>query len=305
MQLVVGTRGSRLALIQTDEVLSALSRLDAPPSTNVVTIRTTGDRQPEAPLARLGKGIFIKDLEQALLDRSIDMAVHSLKDLPVDVPDGLSVVVVCRRQDPRDALVSKGDLPLAEMSPGSVIGTSSPRRAVQLRAMRSDIRVEPVRGNVETRVAKALGDDFDGVVVAAAGLARLGMEASAAQYFDPFEMVPEPGQGALAVEFRSGDDALRDMLHGIEDRAASVTATAERAFVEGMGGGCRVPIAAYGALEDGGLQMVAMAASEDGYNMVRERMRLSADDPLTAGFTLADILLAAGAAEILRAGEES
>ena len=158
--------------------------------------------------------------------------------------------MVCRRQDPRDALVSKGDLPLADMAPGSVIGTSSPRRAVQLRAMRSDIRVEPVRGNVETRVAKALGDDYDGVVVAAAGLARLGMEASAAQYFDPFEMVPEPGQGALAVEFRSGDDALRDMLHGIEDRAASVTATAETSLRRGHGR--RLPRADCGLRRAGG-----------------------------------------------------
>ena len=305
MQIVVGTRGSRLALIQTDEVLSALGQLGNPPSTSVVTIRTTGDRQPEAPLERLGKGIFIKDLELALLDGSIDMAVHSLKDLPVDLPDGLSVVVVCSRQDPRDVLVSKGDLSLAEMAPGSVIGTSSPRRAVQLRAMRSDIRVEPVRGNVETRVAKALGDDYDGVVVAAAGLARLGMESSAAQYFDPFEMVPEPGQGALAVEFRSGDEGLFELLRSIQDPAASVTATAERAFVEGMGGGCRVPISAFGSLDNNALEMVAMAATQDGDRMVKERMRLSPDDPVAAGLTLADILLAAGASEILQAGDQS
>ena len=305
MQITVGTRGSRLALIQTDEVLSALSQLGSPPSTSVVTIRTTGDRQPEAPLARLGKGIFIKDLEMALMDRSIDMAVHSLKDLPVDLPEGLSVMVVCSRQDPRDVLVSKGDLPLAEMAPGSVIGTSSPRRAVQLRAMRSDIRVEPVRGNVETRVAKALGDDYDGVVVAAAGLARLGMEGSAAQYFDPSEMVPEPGQGALAVEFRSGDEGLIELLQSIQDPSSTITATAERAFVEGMGGGCRVPISAYGALENNALVMVAMAASEDGLTMVKERMSLSPDDPRASGRALAEKLLAGGAAEILRSGEES
>ena len=305
MEIVVGTRGSQLALIQTEEVLSAMRGLSDPPSTSVVTIRTTGDRQPEAPLARLGKGIFIKDLELALLDGSIDMAVHSLKDLPVDLPDGLSVVVVCRRQDPRDVLVSKGDATLADLAPGAVIGTSSPRRAVQLRAMRSDIRVEPVRGNVETRVAKALGDDYDAVVVAAAGLARLGMEDRAAQYFDPFEMVPEPGQGALAVEYRSGDEGLFELLQSIQDTASSITATAERAFVQGMGGGCRVPISAFGSLEDNALKMVAMAATEDGDRMVKERMSLSPDDPIVAGFTLADILLAAGAAEILQTGEGS
>ncbi len=305
MEIVVGTRGSRLALIQTEETLSALKGLPNPPSTSVVTIRTTGDRQPEAPLARLGKGIFIKDLELALLDGSIDMAVHSLKDLPVDLPEGLSVVVVCKRQDPRDALVSKEDRTLDELQPGAVIGTSSPRRAVQIRAMRSDIRVEPVRGNVETRVAKALGDDYDAVVVAAAGLARLGMEDSAAQYFDPFEMVPEPGQGALAVEFRSGDEWLFELLRGIQDPAANITATAERAFVEGMGGGCRVPISAFGSLEDDALKMVAMAATEDGDRMVKERMSLNPDDPIAAGLTLADILLAAGAADILRTGDES
>ena len=213
--------------------------------------------------------------------------------------------MVCKRQDPRDVLVSKGNLTLAELEPGAVIGTSSPRRAVQLRAMRSDIRVEPVRGNVETRVAKALGDDYDAVVVAAAGLARLGMEGSAAQYFDPFEMVPEPGQGALAVEFRSGDEWLFELLRSIQDPAANITATAERAFVEGMGGGCRVPISAFGSLEDNALKMVAMAATEDGDRMVKERMSLNPDDPIAAGLTLADILLAAGASDILRAGEES
>ena len=233
------------------------------------------------------------------------MAVHSLKDLPVDLPEGLAVVVVCRRQDPRDVLVSKENRTLAELRPGAVIGTSSPRRAAQLRAMKSDIRVEPVRGNVETRVARALEDNYDGVVVAAAGLARLGMEDSAAQYFDPLEMVPEPGQGALAVEFRSGDKELLELLRGIEDPLTSIAATAERSFVEGMGGGCRVPIAAYGAIENDALVMAAMAASEDGDRMVKERMSLSPEDPRAAGRALADKLLSSGAAEILAEGVES
>ncbi len=301
MQVVVGTRGSRLALAQTEEVVARLGSLAAPVSTSVVKIQSAGDAMPEAPLARLGKGIFIRELETALLEGRIDMAVHSLKDLPVEMPDGLSVVVVCPRQDPRDVLVNKANCALAEMGPGAVIGTSSPRRLAQLRALRSDLRVEPIRGNVETRLSKATGEVYDGVVVAAAGMARLGLEGHIAQYFDPMEMVPEPGQGALAVEVRSESAELLRLLYQIQDTRTSIAVAAERAFVEEMGGGCRVPIAAHALVDGEAIRMAGMAASEDGSRMVKTRLEAAIDGPQEAGRALAQKLLSMGAGEIMNA----
>ncbi|MDP6494028.1 MAG: hydroxymethylbilane synthase [Dehalococcoidia bacterium] len=300
MQVVVGTRGSRLALTQTGEVLERLKLLADPISAVMVEIKSTGDVMPETPLAKLSKGIFIKELEVALLEGRIDMAVHSLKDLPVEIPDDLSVVVVCLRQDPRDVLVSKADCSLAEMKSGAVVGTSSQRRMVQLRALREDLQVEPIRGNVETRLDKALGQDYDGVVVAAAGVARLGLEGRISQYFEPQKMVPEPGQGALAVEIRSEDKGLLEILAQIEDTQTSIAVAAERAFVEEIGGGCKVPIAAYASVEREILHMVGMVASEDGSQMVKESLESTAGDPREAGNLLARKLLSLGAGDILK-----
>jgi hydroxymethylbilane synthase len=305
MQIVVGTRGSQLALVQTEEVLARLKLLSNPVSTKVMEIKSTGDAMPDVPLANLGKGIFIKELEVALLQGEIDMAVHSLKDLPVELAEGLSIVVVCRRQDPRDVLVNKANCPLAEMESGAVIGTSSPRRLSQLRALRADLRVEPIRGNVETRLNKALGQDYDGVVVAAAGMARLGLEGRIAQYFDPLDMVPEPGQGALAIEVRSEAKELLNILSQIEDPQTSMAVTAERAFVDRMGGGCKVPIAAHAFLEGNILHMVGMVASEDGSQMVKTRLESTLDQPREAGSTLAEKLLSLGAADILNASADN
>jgi hydroxymethylbilane synthase len=305
MQVVVGTRGSRLALVQTEEVLARLKLLAHPLSLKVVEIKSGGDALPEVPLARLGKGIFTKELEVALLQGRIDMAVHSLKDLPVELAEGLSIVVVCQRQDPRDVLVSKANRLLSEMEPGAVIGTSSPRRLAQILALRSDLKVQPIRGNVETRLNKALGQDYDAVVVAAAGMARLGLESRIAQYFDPFDMVPEPGQGALAVEVRSENKDLLDLLSQIVDPQTSIAVTAERAFLEGMGGGCTVPIAAYASVEGNTLHLVGMVASEDGLQMVKTRLESTSEKPSEAGSALAEKLLSLGAADILKVGTSS
>jgi len=305
MQIAVGTRGSQLALVQTEEVLARLKLLANPISTRVVEIKSTGDAMPEAPLAKLGKGIFIKELEIALLQGEIDMAVHSLKDLPVELAEGLSIVVVCRRQDPRDVLVNKANCPLSQMEPGAVIGTSSPRRLAQLRALRDDLRVVPIRGNVETRLNKALGQDYDGVVVAAAGMARLGLDGRIAQYFGPMDMVPEPGQGALAVEIRSENTGLLNILSQIEDRQTSIAVTAERAFVDAIGGGCKVPIAAHAFVEGAALQLVGMVASEDGTQMVKTRVESAPEQAHEAGRALAEKLLSLGAADILQTSADS
>ena len=294
-----------MALVQTEEVLARLKLLANPISTRVVEIKSTGDAMPEAPLAKLGKGIFIKELEIALLQGEIDMAVHSLKDLPVELAEGLSIVVVCRRQDPRDVLVNKANCPLSQMEPGAVIGTSSPRRLAQLRALRDDLRVVPIRGNVETRLNKALGQDYDGVVVAAAGMARLGLDGRIAQYFEPMDMVPEPGQGALAVEVRSENTGLLNILSQIEDRQTSIAVTAERAFVDAIGGGCKVPIAAHAFVEGTALQLVGMVASEDGTQMVKTRVESAPEQAYEAGRALAEKLLSLGAADILQTSADS
>jgi hydroxymethylbilane synthase len=290
-----------LALTQTDEVLARLKLLTNPISPRVVEIKSSGDAMPDTPLAKLGKGIFIKELEVALLEGSIDMAVHSLKDLPVEITEGLSVVVVGKRQDPRDVLVNKANCLLAEMEPGAVIGTSSPRRLAQILGLRGDLKVEPIRGNVETRLNKALGQDYDGVVVAAAGVARLGLESRISQYFDLFEIIPEPGQGALAVEVRSENKELLAILSQIEDAQTSMAVAAERSFVEEMGGGCSVPIAAHAWVEGKILHMVGMVASGDGTQMVKTRLESDSGEPREAGSVLAKKLLSMGAGDILKA----
>ncbi|MBF8267836.1 MAG: hemC [Dehalococcoidia bacterium] len=299
-KVVVGTRGSQLALRQTEEVLARLKRLDRDLSLEVVEIKSAGDAAPETPLERLGKGVFISELELALLQGRIDMAVHSLKDLPVELAEGLALAVVCQREDPRDALVSKTGCAFSEMPPGAVIGTSSPRRAAQLRAMRGDLRVEPIRGNVETRLRKALGPDYDGVVVAVAGLARLGLEGRISHYFDPFEMVPEPGQGALAVEIRAEDRELLHLVSQLEDPPTRIAVTAERAFVERLGGGCRVPMAAYGAVKGNTLKLVGMVISEDGKRAIKAQLEHPQEEPRAAGLALAERLLSLGAADVLK-----
>lgn len=302
-KLVVGTRGSRLALVQTKLVLSMLESQGEPLSLSVTEIKSTGDALPDAPLANLGKGIFIKELEVALLQGRIDLAVHSLKDLPVEIAEGLSVVVVGERGDPRDVLVSKSGLALADLPSGATIGTSSPRRMAQLRAMRDDLTVAPIRGNVETRLRKANEDEYDGVVLAAAGLVRLGLEAKATQYFDPMEMVPEPGQGALAVEFRAGDQDTLRILRRLQDEPTHLATSAERAFVEALGGGCKVPIAAHAVVEQDTLVMYGMVASEDGVKLIKSRLEHTASEPQQAGWALAELLLSMGARDILKVGD--
>ena len=259
---------------------------------------------PDAPLAGLGKGAFTSALELAVQDGSVDMAVHSLKDLPTATPDGLSVMVVCPRSDPRDVLVNGSHIPLGDMPAGAVIGTSSPRRAVQLQALRADLRVEPIRGNVESRIDRAGSDGYDGVVLAAAGLLRLGLAGQIAQYFDSYDIVPEPGQGALAVEARSESIDLLRLLASIGDAPTCMAVAAERAFVEAMGGGCRVPIAAHAAVEGDALRMVGMVSSVDGGEMIKTRLEVKGAEPEAAGRALAEDLFAMGAADILAAGAD-
>ena len=277
--VLIGTRGSQLALRQTQEVLDQLQEAHPNAVFKLITVATGGDMHPNEPIHRLGVGVFVMELEAALLRREIDIAVHSLKDMPTDQPEDLVIAAVPRREDPRDALVDRWDLPLDRLPQGARIGTGSPRRAAQLLYIRPDLQVLPIRGNVPTRLEKARSKDYDGVVVALAGLRRLGRENEAAQVFTPDTMVPAPGQGALALEIRQDDDQVAGIVRTIQDPDTDAAVRAERAVLVNLGGGCQAPFGAYASVADDTLTITAMLAPETGTQMYRVTVSGSVRDP--------------------------
>lgn len=298
----VGSRTSPLSLAQNEEVLRLLRARHPDTEFTVVPMATGGDRQKDAPLLSLGRGMFVKDIERALLSGEIDLAIHSAKDLPASLPEGLVIGAICQRRDPRDVLVDRWDLPFDQLPPGARLGTSSPRRVAQLQSVRHDVQFLPMRGNVGTRLAKALGSDYDGVVLAAAGIQRLGMEGRIAQYLSPDLCTPDVGQGALAVEARADDTEVLAMLAGIDHWPSSTAVKAERAFLAAIGGGCRVPVAAYAQVEGRDLRISAMAGAPDGSQVVRIKLQGDASSPEAAGRAAAEALLRAGARDMLARG---
>ena len=299
--LRVGSRGSALALRQTEEVLERLRPLYPELNFQVVTVRTHGDANATAPLAGMGLGIFVKEIEQLLHDGRLDMAVHSLKDLPTKLPDGLSLGAVLQRQDPRDVLVSRSGSGLMELPQGARIGTSSPRRESQLRNRCPQVTVLPIRGNVETRLQKAQGEEYDGAVLAAAGLIRLGLAEQISEYLSPQEFVPPPGQGVLAVEVRSDDDRVLNLLRRIEHPATRYAITAERAFLEILGGGCQVPVGAYAASAGELLMLTVFLGTPDGQQVFRAKLPGLTHDPLQLASDAYLALVERGGAELLAA----
>jgi len=298
----VGSRGSPLSLAQTEEILAPLRAIYPNRHFVVVPVITGGDRRKDAPLLSLGRGTFAREIEMALLDGEIDFAIHSAKDLPSDLPDGLTLATFGERRDPRDVIVSASGNTLAEMPAGSRLGTSSPRRTAQISVLRPDIEMVPIRGNVGTRIYKTKGLDYDGVVLAAAGLLRLGMEEKITEYLSPAVCTPDVGQGALAVEARSDDLQTLEVLMAIDHGPTTTAVTAERAFLAEIGGGCQVPVAAYARFEDGRLHMSAMAGLSDGSHIYRVELDYAPDDPQSAGQQTARRLLDSGAAEIVARG---
>ena len=295
----VGTRGSPLALAQTEEVVSRLSDRFPNAAFEVAPMTTGGDRRKNAALVSLGRGAFAKEIESALLEGEIDLAVHSAKDLASDLPDGLVIAGSVPRQDPRDALVDRWAAPLSELPPGARIGTGSPRRTALIKSLRPDIDVVPIRGNVGTRIGKVGGPECDGVVVAAAGLARLRRIDEAHQLFPTDAFVPDAGQGTLAIEARSGDDPLLEMVRAIDHRPTSAALEAERAFVRRIGGSCNVPVAAYASFaNDGGLCIHGMVAAPDGSRVFRREVSSQTASPGELGERLASLLMD-DAAEVL------
>jgi hydroxymethylbilane synthase len=298
-ELIVGTRGSRLARAQTERVIADLRQRYSDCHFQLRVIRTTGDARPQ-PLSEIaGEGVFTKELEAALLAGEIDVAVHSLKDLPTKTPHGLIIAAVTRREDPRDTLVSRGKIPLAKLPQGARVGTGSVRRAAQLRLLRPDIEPVPIRGNVDTRLAKAESGEFDAVIIAAAALARLGWLDRAAEVLSLEAMLPAPGQGALAVETRSDDADAKGVAALVDDRDSRLATTAERAFLRRLGGGCRIPVAALAKVEGGGLRLDGLVVAPDGKNAFRGEIDGRPDEAESLGESLAHSLLSDGASEIL------
>ena len=267
----------------------------------VVTIRTQGDRARSKGSMMLERGAFVKDLEAALLRGEVDLAVHSAKDMPVEIAGGTELAAFPPRGDARDALVSRGNVPLSDLPPGARVGTESPRRQAFVRMERPDLALEPVRGNVDTRLARLDAGERDALVVAAAGLARLGLAGRIAETFAADRMVPAVGQGALAVQTRSADP-WTERVGRMNDRPTRAAVTAERAFLAAMGGGCRVPFAAHARCSGGRLTIDAAALRPDGGVILRERLTGSEVDPAGLGARAAELLLAQGAADLAAEG---
>ena len=296
----VGTRGSALALVQTRAVIAALLAGQPDLECREVVISTRGDRDVDRPFAAIGsRGIFAQEIEAALLAGRIDLAVHSLKDLASDLPNGLMIGAVPPRADPRDALAAAGANTLTTLPPGACLATSSIRRAALLRHLRPDLRIEPIRGNVPTRLRKARDLGYDGVVLACAGLDRLGLGEAIAERLDPAVYLPEAGQGAIAVEVRSADAEMRDQLMSISDPVTAACCAAERACVRRLEGSCRTPIAAYAVHDEAGLWLRGLVCSPDGQRLLQVERRGDIGSPEALGLTVAEELLVAGAAELL------
>jgi hydroxymethylbilane synthase len=292
--LTIGSRGSKLALWQAEWVRERLAELGQP--ARIEIIKTTGDKITGVPLAQVGtKGLFTKEIEEALLAGTIDLAVHSLKDLPTELPAGLRLAAVPPREDARDALVGRR---LAELPPGARVGTSSLRRVAQLLAARPDLVIEPARGNLDTRLRKLSEGRYDALVLAAAGLTRLGWQDRIAEYLPVETMCPAVGQGALAIETREEGEAAA-VCAQLDDAATRAAVSAERALLEALGGGCQVPIGAHATIADEELRLVAIVASPDGKRLIPGKAAGRMSEAVTLGRELGDGMLAAGGREIL------
>jgi hydroxymethylbilane synthase len=293
--IVIGSRGSKLALWQAEHIAEQLKALGA--ETRIEIIRTTGDQIQDVPLAQAGgKGLFTKEIDEALLNGSIDLAVHSMKDVPTGLPAGLTIAAIPEREEARDALIGRS---IADLKDGAKIGTSSLRRQAQLLAFNPRLSIEMLRGNVDTRLRKLDEGQFDAIVLAAAGLRRLGWQDRIRELIPVEVMCPSVGQGALAIETRADGGAAYELVRQLDHPDTRTAVTAERAMLEVLGGGCSVPVGGYAFLEKGVIHMRAIVAAPDGSRVVRAE--LSGVDPMRAGASLGRNLLEQGAEEILKA----
>jgi hydroxymethylbilane synthase len=297
-RLRIGSRGSQLALWQANHI-SALLR-DRGYDVELEIIKTTGDKITDVALAKVGtKGMFTKEIEEALADDRVDLAVHSLKDLPTEMQPGFEIAAITKRENPRDVFVSRNYAAIEDLPQGARVGTSSLRRQAQIKALRVDLDIYPLRGNVDTRLRKLNSGEYDAIILAAAGVTRLGLTAMVKQIIPPEVMCPAAGQGALGIEIRLGDEVTRRQLAFLDDAAARATTTSERALLNKLGGGCQVPIGAFAEIHHGRLHLQGVVANPDGSEVLREAR--DGDDPEKLGAELGDSLLRKGGDAILQA----
>ncbi|GMQ52739.1 hydroxymethylbilane synthase [Halopseudomonas aestusnigri] len=300
--LRIATRKSALALWQAEYVKARLEQLDPALSVSLVPMVSRGDQLLDSPLAKIGgKGLFVKELETAMLNGEADLAVHSMKDVPMQFPDGLGLYAICEREDPRDAFVSNNFDHLDSLPAGSVVGTSSLRRQAQIMARRPDLQIRFLRGNVNTRLAKLDAGEYDAIILATAGLVRLGFGERIRYSMPPEESLPAGGQGAVGIECRSDDIELQALLLKLNDEDSALRVRAERALNTRLNGGCQVPIACYAERENGQLWLRGLVGDPDGRRLLRAEARGPESDPETLGISVAEDLLAQGAQAILDA----
>ena len=300
-KLRIGTRGSKLALWQAQWIKAKLLETHPGLRAELVRIKTSGDRILDVPLAKIGgKGLFVKEIENALLKGDIDLAVHSMKDVPIIIPPGLSLPCVSQREAPFDILISKGGFRLKDLQPGAKVGTSSLRRQAQLLHFRQDLVIVPLRGNLETRIRKLKEQDLDAIVLASAGVKRMGLNDQVTETIPTEICLPAIGQGVLAIETRLNDQAVKETIAFLNDEETTVVMEAERAFLRRLGGGCQVPIAAYARLLGDGLEIEGMVASVNGKKVVRQSRRGKREEAKALGIELAERIRSLGGDEILR-----
>jgi hydroxymethylbilane synthase len=300
MNFKIGTRGSKLALTQTNFVADKLRKIMPETNIEICVIKTSGDIMQDVSLLTIGgQGVFVKELEDALLSKKIDLAVHSMKDVPGETPDELIFAAILPREDFRDVLVSRDNIKMESMPKGAKIGTGSQRRGAQIKAIMPDVNIVPLRGNIETRLKKIETENLTGVILAAAGMKRMGLAEKITQFLPMEMMLPAVGQGALGLQIRKMNSDLVKICTSLNDTTTAVEVTAERSFLRSLGGGCRLPIAALGKLESQRLSLEGMVAAPDGSVMIREKIQGVREDAETLGERLASIVLEKGGKKLL------
>jgi len=299
-ELKIGTRGSQLALFQANWVKEKLVETHPNLKVTLIKIKTTGDKIQDAPLAKIGgKGLFVKEIEEALIQKKIDLAVHSIKDVPTELPKGLHLSVITKREDPRDVFISKDGRTLKDLPQGAKIGTSSLRRQAQLLHFRNDFELVSLRGNLDTRLKKLKTMNIDGIVLALAGVKRLGLEERITEIIPPEISLPAIGQGALGIETRMDDEGVEGQIRFLNDPDSSIAVSAERAFLKKLEGGCQVPIAAFARTVRATFQIDGLVGTIDGKRLLRHHVEGTIEEAESLGIQLAEILLGKGAKEIL------
>ncbi|TCS83472.1 hydroxymethylbilane synthase [Tepidibacillus fermentans] len=299
-KIIVGSRRSQLALVQTEWVIQQLKTFYPDVQFEIKEIVTKGDKILDVTLSKVGgKGLFVKEIEQALLDSEIDFAVHSMKDMPAQMPKGLTLAAVPKREDPRDCLISRHNYTIDTLPKGAKVGTSSLRRAAQILAYRNDLKIESIRGNINTRLIKLESEGLDAIILAAAGLHRMGWNERITQYLDPMISIPAVGQGALGIQAREDDGNILQMLAKIDHPSTRTLVSAERAFLHRLQGGCQIPIGAYAKWKDDKIYLVGLVASVDGETVLKYQDNGTKDEAIALGIRVAEHLLEMGADQIL------